>query len=84
MLEEPAESQKSKIRRLMRGRKMICVTYHLPVILRRAAGGVGQWTAQWDPDSFLARSDESLADDTDMHWVGVVTRECMDRVTARE
>jgi len=83
MLGEPAESQRSKVRRLMQGRRMICVTYHLPVILRRA-GTMGQWTAQWDADSFLARSDESLADDAEMHWVGVVTRECMDRVTARE
>lgn len=73
---------------LMRRRRMVCVTLSLPVILRKlpcAPGGAPRWTAVFDPDDFLARgTSRSVADTVEVVWVGFVTRECMDRVTASE
>ncbi|KAA0167175.1 hypothetical protein FNF27_03103 [Cafeteria roenbergensis] len=73
---------------LMRRRRMVCVTLSLPVILRKLPsppGGPPRWTAVFDPDDFLARgASRSVADTVEVLWVGFVTRECMDRVTASE
>jgi len=77
-------NQRDVVKNLMQNRRMICVSYHLPVILRRSSQKPGHWSAQWDPDSFIARGEKSLADYVEMIWIGMVTRECLDRVTSTE
>ena len=75
-----------------KGRKLIIVSYNLPVILRQERVPVPQsspsasptyttkWTASWSPDEFIARSSEnSIADDIETIWVGCVTGQCIDR-----
>jgi trehalose 6-phosphate synthase/phosphatase len=46
------------------------VGYHLPVILKKSEKG---WSAEWSKDSLIARSEESVAEDMQVFWVGTVS-----------
>lgn len=67
---------------LMVSRRYFVLSYHLPVILR--CNTEGTWTALWDTDSFLSRSEHSVAKYIQCFWVGCITRRCIDRVTPEE
>eukprot|EP01138_Halocafeteria_seosinensis_P014351 gb/GECG01014652.1/.p1 GENE.gb/GECG01014652.1/~~gb/GECG01014652.1/.p1 ORF type:complete len:1488 (+),score=191.88 gb/GECG01014652.1/:1-4464(+) len=70
------------LQNLMVSRRYFVLSYHLPVILR--CNQSGEWTAQWDTDSFLSRSEHSVAKYIECFWIGCVTRRCIDRVTPEE
>jgi len=71
-----------RLARLLGKKRVIVISYHLPVILRRSSDGT--WAATWDVDNFLARSKHSVASELQVIWVGCVTRRCVDAVTASE
>lgn len=77
-----ASSGTASVRDMLTNRRMVVVSFHLPVILRR--GEDGTWVATWDVDNFLARSKHSVASELPVQWVGCVTRRCVDAVTASE
>ncbi|OQR87329.1 trehalose-phosphatase [Achlya hypogyna] len=49
---------------------LIC--YHLPIHLTKVGN---QWTAEWDKDSLIARSEGTIAQSMDVKWVGCVAME---------
>ncbi len=71
-----------RLAKLLGKKRVIVISYHLPVILRRSSDGT--WAATWDVDNFLARSKHSVASELQVIWVGCVTRRCVDAVTATE
>jgi hypothetical protein len=58
-------------------RKLMIVSYTLPVILRKHPE-THAWSATWIEDDVLARTTHSIADDIKTIWVGCITRECID------
>jgi trehalose-phosphatase len=76
------------IAEMMRKRRMFCVTLSLPVLVRRVTDdetGAVDWSVEFDQDNFLAKGTKhSLADHVKLVWVGLLTRDCVDRVAPTE
>ncbi|KAG1692802.1 hypothetical protein DVH05_024417 [Phytophthora capsici] len=51
---------------------LFLVCYHLPVKLTKSAAD-GSWSAEWNRDSLISRSDNSIAESMNTTWVGCVT-----------
>lgn len=51
---------------------LFLVCYHLPVKLSKSAND-GSWSATWNRDSLISRSDNSIAESMNTTWVGCVT-----------
>ncbi|GMF57499.1 unnamed protein product [Phytophthora fragariaefolia] len=51
---------------------LFLVCYHLPVKLTKSAEN-GSWSAEWNRDSLISRSENSIAESMNTTWVGCVT-----------
>ncbi|KAI9998641.1 hypothetical protein PInf_003223 [Phytophthora infestans] len=51
---------------------LFLVCYHLPVKLSKSTED-GSWSAKWNRDSLISRSDNSIAESMSTTWVGCVT-----------
>jgi trehalose 6-phosphate synthase/phosphatase len=51
---------------------LFLVCYHLPVILTKSDAD-GSWSAEWNRDSLISRSEGSIAESMKTTWVGCVT-----------
>ncbi|KAF4042054.1 Glycosyltransferase family 20 [Phytophthora infestans] len=51
---------------------LFLVCYHLPVKLSKSTED-GAWSAKWNRDSLISRSDNSIAESMSTTWVGCVT-----------
>ncbi|CEG43722.1 trehalose-phosphatase [Plasmopara halstedii] len=51
---------------------LFLVCYHLPVKLTKSTDD-GSWTATWNRDSLISRSDNSIAESVNTTWIGCVT-----------
>jgi trehalose-6-phosphate synthase/trehalose-6-phosphatase len=78
-----SEDVRERLRTLFGGasNKMFMVTDVLPLRLRATGGTDGTprvWTARWIEDDIRARTANSIADDINTIWLGIVTRECIE------
>ncbi|TYZ56917.1 hypothetical protein PybrP1_001900, partial [[Pythium] brassicae (nom. inval.)] len=56
---------------------LFLVCYHLPVKLSKS-GADGSWSAAWNRDSLISRSEGSIAESMRVRWVGCVTHQARD------
>lgn len=56
---------------------LFLVCYHLPVKLTKS-GVDGSWSAAWNRDSLISRSEGSIAESMHVRWVGCVTHQARD------
>lgn len=56
---------------------LFLVCYHLPVKLSKSSAD-GSWSATWNRDSLISRSEGSIAESMRVRWVGCVTHQARD------
>lgn len=56
---------------------LFLVCYHLPVKLTKSPAD-GTWSATWNRDSLISRSEGSIAESMHVRWVGCVTHQARD------
>lgn len=56
-------------------KRLLLIAFHLPLKMRlKAETELDEvWEAEWDPDNVVAKSEDSVADEMQVTWVGAVT-----------
>lgn len=72
----------SQLQSLMGTNKLILVHYSLPILPHLQDDGT--WKIEWNEESILARSDQSVADCVTTYWFGLVTANAFDKCNSRQ